>query len=56
MHKHGLFGGTYCMVFIGAGIYFIQHSFGFWGGVIGFLKAAVWPVLLTYKVFGMLQM
>jgi len=56
MHKHGFFCGTYFMVFIGAAIYFIQHSMGFWGGVIGLLKAVAWPVLLTYKVFGMLGM
>ncbi len=56
MHKHGFFGGTYCMVTIGAAIYFIQHTTTFWGGVLGFLKAVVWPVLVTYKVFGLLSM
>ena len=56
MQKHGFFSGTYFMVFIGAAIYFIQHTSTFWGGVLGFLKAVVWPVLVTYKVLGMLGM
>ena len=42
------------MVFIGALVYFVQHSVGFWGAFVGFLKAIIWPILLTYKVFGML--
>jgi hypothetical protein len=57
MHKcGGTFGGFYFMSFIGAAVYFIQHSAGFWGGVLAFLKAIVWPVLVTYKVLGMLGM
>jgi len=56
IHKDGFFGGTYFLAFLGAAIYFIQHSAGLWGGVIGFLKAVVWPVLVTYKVFGLLNM
>ena len=52
----GMFGGAYFLSFIGAAVYYIQHSAGFWGGVAGFFKAMVWPALVTYKVFGMLGM
>jgi hypothetical protein len=36
---------------IGAAIYFISHATSFWMGVLGFLKAIVWPALLVYEAF-----
>jgi hypothetical protein len=39
----------YGMAFIGALVYFIQHATTFWAGVLGFLKAIVWPAILVYK-------
>ena len=47
---------TYFMGFIGAAVYLIQHSKGFWPAVIAILKAIVWPLILTYKAFGMMGM
>jgi len=38
----------YLLGFIGAAIYFISTATTFWLGVIGFLKAIVWPVFLVY--------
>ncbi len=50
--KHGAAGGgVYCLGFIGALVYFIQQSSGFWAGVVGVLKAIVWPTFLVYKLF-----
>jgi hypothetical protein len=37
--------------FIGAVIYFIAHATGFWMGVLGFLKALVWPVFFVLYGF-----
>lgn len=45
---------VYSMGFIGALIYFIQHATGFWDGVLGVLKAVVWPAILVYKALGAL--
>jgi hypothetical protein len=45
-------GAVYGLGFIGAAIYFISHATGFWMGVLGFLKAIVWPAIL---VFGALK-
>ena len=53
---HGAWGGAYGLAFIGAAVYYIQHSSGFWMGVLGFLKALVWPTMLIYKVFTLLKM
>ena len=45
-------GAVYGLGFIGAAIYFISHATGFWIGVLGFLKAIIWPV---FVVFGALE-
>jgi hypothetical protein len=42
---------VYGLGFIGAAIYFISTATGFWMGVLGFLKAIVWPVFLVYEAF-----
>ena len=52
----GMSGGVYGLAFIGAAIYFIQNAPTFWLGVLGFLKALVWPALLVYKLLGFLNM
>ena len=55
MHKRG--GGMmYCLGFIGAAVYYVQGAPTFWAGVIGVLKAAVWPAFLVYHLFGYLGM
>ena len=43
-------GFFYFAGFIGAAIYYISTATGFWNGVLGFLKAIVWPVFFTYGV------
>ncbi|MFZ6014775.1 MAG: hypothetical protein ACOYUZ_00250 [Patescibacteria group bacterium] len=42
--------GVYGLGFIGAAVYYISHATGFWVGVLGFLKAIVWPAFLVYDV------
>jgi hypothetical protein len=42
---------TYGLGFIGAAIYFISQATGFWMGVLGFLKAMVWPAFLVFEAF-----
>lgn len=39
----------YGLGFIGAAIYYISTAATFWMGVLGFLKAIVWPVFLVYE-------
>jgi hypothetical protein len=40
---------VYGLGFIGAAIYFISQAATFWTGVLGFLKALVWPAFLVYE-------
>jgi hypothetical protein len=49
-------GAVYGFGLIGAAIYFISHATSFWMGVIGFLKAIVWPAILVYEAFKHLAM
>ena len=48
-HHHKKVGcGVYGLGFIGAAIYYISTASGFWMGVLGILKAIVWPAFLVY--------
>jgi len=51
MQCSGPASAVYGLGFIGAAIYFISTAAGFWAGVLGFLKAIVWPVFLVYEAF-----
>ncbi len=46
----GCGGAVYCLGFIGAAIYYISTATGFWMGVLGVLKAVVWPAFLVYAL------
>lgn len=39
---------VYGLGFVGAAIYYISVATGFWVGVLGVLKACVWPVFFVY--------
>ncbi|MCX6746936.1 MAG: hypothetical protein NTU63_02255 [Candidatus Pacearchaeota archaeon] len=45
-------GGAYFLGIIGAAVYYIQQSSTFWQGIVGVLKALVWPAFLVYKLLG----
>lgn len=42
-------GAVYGLGFLGAAIYFISTAPGFWMGVLGILKAVVWPAFLVFE-------
>jgi len=49
-------GAVYGLGMIGAAVYFISKATGFWIGVLGFLKALIWPVFLVYGALKQLGM
>lgn len=49
VHKHRESDAIYGLGFVGAGIYFISTATTFWMGVLGFLKAFVWPAFWSMK-------
>lgn len=49
-------GAVYGLGFIGAVIYYISTATGFWNGVLGVLKAIVWPAFAVYGLLKFLGM
>ena len=47
----GTSGAIYGLGFIGAAIYFIGAATSFGAGILGFLKAIIWPVFLVLEAF-----
>lgn len=54
IHHSNPGNAVYFFGLIGAAIYFISQAETFWMGVVGFLKAVVWPAFLVYEAFGQL--
>ena len=54
--SHGCSGCAYGLGFIGAAIYYISNATGFWIGVLGLLKALVWPAFLVHALLKFLGM
>jgi hypothetical protein len=49
IQHHGTNSAVYGLGFIGAVIYFVSTATSFWMGVLGILKAIVWPAFLVYE-------
>lgn len=49
-------GAFYGLGFIGALVYYLSTATSLWGGIIGLLKAIVWPAFLVYEVMKFLGM
>jgi hypothetical protein len=47
--SHASGGAVYGLGFIGAAVSFISQAATFGAGLIGFLKAMVWPAFLVYE-------
>jgi hypothetical protein len=49
-HNESASGGAlYGLGMIGAAVYYISTATGFINGLMGFLKAMVWPAFLVYE-------
>ncbi|MFO8070932.1 MAG: hypothetical protein R6V85_03560 [Polyangia bacterium] len=49
-HHHAQSGAIYGLGLIGALVYYLTTATSFWTGVIGVLKALVWPAFLVYEL------
>lgn len=49
-------GAIYGLGFIGALVYYLSIATGFWVGVLGVLKALVWPAFLVFDLLKFLGM
>ena len=48
-------GFVYFLTIIGAAVYFVQHSAGFWGIILALLKSLVWPAFVMHQVLVLLK-
>lgn len=44
---------VYGLGVIGAAVYYLHITYGFWPSVVALLKALVWPAFLVYKLLGL---
>ena len=56
MKRGGVSSAVYGLALIGSAVYYLQQAQSFWEGVLGILKAIVWPALLVYKLLEFLKM
>lgn len=49
----GAGGPVYFLGFIGAAVYYLHVSYGFWPSVTALLKACVWPAFFVYHLLGL---
>lgn len=57
IHRHRAGGdAVYALGLIGAAVYYIGQATTFWLGVLGFLKALVWPAFLIFELMKYLNM
>jgi hypothetical protein len=54
IQHNGPAGAVYGLGFVGAAVYYIGHAATFGLGVLGFLKALVWPAMLVYHALVLL--
>lgn len=46
-------GGAYFLGMIGAAVYYLHTSYGFWPSIVALLKALVWPAFLVYHLLSL---
>ena len=51
INQHGPQGFILFLAYLGAVVYFIEQSSGFFGFIWALLKAIVWPAIVVYNVF-----
>lgn len=50
------FGFVYFLSIIGAIVYFVQNSEGFWGFIWAVIKGFIWPAFATHEILGLLNL
>lgn len=50
----GPWGFFFVVAYVGAAVYFVQNSAGFWGFILALLKAIVWPAYVLHAVLKLL--
>jgi hypothetical protein len=56
IHQGGASEAVYGLGLIGACVYYFSHATTIVVGLVGFLKAIVWPAILVYEALKYLQL
>lgn len=54
--QNGNPGAVYGLGFIGALIYYLINATSFWMGVLGVIKAILWPAFVVFQLLSFLRM
>ncbi len=54
--RSGPMGYVLFMAWIGALVFFVQQSSGFWGFIVGILQSIVWPAIVMHRVLELLAL
>lgn len=49
-NNHASGGAIYGLGMLGAAIYYLQHATTIWMGILGILKAIVWPAFVVFRL------
>lgn len=49
-------GAVYGLGLIGAAVYYLIHATSFWMGVLGIIKAILWPAFVVFQLMTFLKM
>lgn len=52
-HPAAVAAPGYGLAMLGAAVYYLHTSYGFWGSITALLKALVWPAFLVYHLLGL---
>jgi hypothetical protein len=55
INKGGQTGFVLFITYIGAAVYFVQRSSGFWGFIWALFRAAVWPAYVIHAILALLH-
>ena len=53
--NQGSLGGVFLATYLGAAVYFVHHTQGFWGTIWGLIQALFWPAYVIYEVLTLLR-
>lgn len=55
INQQGPAGLVFIIAYVGAAVYFVHQSHGFWPFIWALIKAAAWPGILVYHILGLLH-
>lgn len=54
INEGGATGFVFFVAWIGALVYFVQQSEGFWGFIVAIVQSIFWPAFIVYEVLKLL--